>query len=189
MTLPYNSIHGYYVQTAGAFIDRDAELRLYTNLVGELYQINQDFRSGKANLWAIQKCLCNHVLGEDKAPLPDVDRYEGHKDTKGGFFGLITGLRFNERPIDAVAMTQALRSDPPILQGSEQVEMAFQGHRDITLFTTKRLITIDKKGLTGKRVEYFSIPWEKVDTNELGKDPISGSSHDRQCACLLLFSS
>ena len=33
--------------------------------------------------------------------------------------------------------------------------------RDITLFTTKRLITIDKKGLIGKKVEYFSMPWEK----------------------------
>ncbi len=106
--------------------------------------------------------LCNHVLGEDKNPLPDVDRYEGHQDSEGGIFGLLTGLRFNERPIDAVAMESALRRDPPILQGSEQVEMAFQGHRDITLFTTKRLITIDKKGLFGKKIEYFSVPWEKV---------------------------
>jgi hypothetical protein len=39
--------------------------------------------------------------------------------------------------------------------------MAFQGHRDVTLFTTKRLITIDKQGLFGKKIEYFSVPWEK----------------------------
>ena len=162
LSLPYSSIHAFYVQTAGAILDRDTELRIFTNMVGELYRLDQDFRHGKANLWAIQKVLCNHVLGEDNAPLPDVDRYEGHQDSPGGIFGLLTGLRFNERPIDAAAMESALRRDPPILQGSEQVEMAFQGHRDITLFTTKRLITIDKKGLFGKKIEYFSVPWEKV---------------------------
>lgn len=160
LTVPYGSIHGFSVQTAGALLDRDTELVLYTNMVdGELYEIKQDFRSGKANLWALQKLLCNHILGDDKAPLPDVDNYEFHQDSPGGIFGLITGLRFNERPVDAVAMNNVLHADPPILQGSEIVEMAFQGHRDITLFTTKRLITIDKKGLFGKKVEYFSVPW------------------------------
>lgn len=126
LTIPYSSIHGYYVQTAGALLDRDTELRLYTNMLGDMYQINQDFRHGKANLWAIQKVLSNHILGEDQAPLPGVDRYEGHQDSEGGIFGLITGLRFNERPIDAVAIDRVLHEDPPILQGSEQVEMAFQ---------------------------------------------------------------
>jgi hypothetical protein len=162
MTVLYSSIHGFSVQTAGAFLDRDTEMKLYTNMIGELYEIKQDFRNGKANLFAIQKLLANHVLGEDKDPLPDVDHYQGHQDTKGGFFGLITGLRFDQRPIDAVAMDQVLHSDPPILQGMEHVEMAFQGHRDITLFTTKRCIIIDRKGLIGKQVEYFSLPWEKI---------------------------
>ena len=87
-------------------------------------------------------------------------------DTQGGIhsglFGLITGLKFDQRPIDAVAMDQVLHVDPPILQGMEKVEMAFQGHRDITLFTTKRCLTIDKKGLTGKRIEYMSLPWNKI---------------------------
>eukprot|EP00934_Nitzschia_sp_Nitz4_P001229 Nitzschia sp. Nitz4//scaffold122_size67431//29226//31869//NITZ4_006084-RA/size67431-augustus-gene-0.56-mRNA-1//-1//CDS//3329534400//1229//frame0 len=161
LSIPYSSIHAFHVQTAGALLDRDTELRLYTNMLGEHYQINQDFRHGKANLWAIQKVLCNHILGDDKDPLPDVDRYEGHQDSEGGLFGLITGLRFNERPIDAVAIDQIFHSDPPILQGSEHVEMAFQGHRDVTLFTTKRLITIDKKGLFGHKIEYFSVPWER----------------------------
>jgi hypothetical protein len=166
LTILYDTIHGFAVQTSGALLDRDTELRLYTNMIlGEHYQMNQDFRHGKSNLWAIQKFLCNHVLGEDKEePLADVDTYEGrHADSEGGIFGLITGLRFNERPIDAVAMDRALHVDPPILQGSEKVEMAFQGHCDITLFTTtKRLITIDKKGLFGKKVEYFSVVRQRL---------------------------
>ena len=161
LTVPYSSIHAFYVQTPGAVLDRSSEIRIFTNMWGSLYRIDQDFRSAKANLWAIQKVLCNHVLGEDKDPLPDVDRFEGMKDTDGGIFGILTGLRFNERPIDAVMMDRVLHHDPPILQGSEVVEMAFQGHRDVTVFTTKRMITIDKKGLFGKKIEYFSVPWEK----------------------------
>mmetsp|Transcript_8730 Transcript_8730/g.13951 ORF Transcript_8730/g.13951 Transcript_8730/m.13951 type:complete len:662 (-) Transcript_8730:1578-3563(-) len=161
LTVLYSSIHAFSVQTAGPFVDRDMELRIYTNMIGELYKLKQDFRHGKANLWAIQKVLSNHVLGEDKDPLPDVDRFEGHVDSPGGLFGLMTGLRFDQRPIDATVIDRVLHVDPPILQGSEHVEMAFQGHRDITLFTTKRVVTIDKKGLIGKRIEYLSIPWEK----------------------------
>lgn len=90
------------MQTAGVLVDRDTELVLYSNTLGELYQIKQDFRSAQTNLWALQKCLCNNLLGEDKSPLPGVESYEGHQDSEGGIFGLITGLRFNERPIDSV---------------------------------------------------------------------------------------
>lgn len=162
-TVLYSSIHGYSIQTAGAFLDRDTEMKLYTNMIGELYEINQDFRHGKANLFAIQKLLSNHVLGEDKDPLPDVSTLQGHQDTEGGIFGLLTGLRFDQRPIDAVAMDQALHSNAtPILQGMERVEMAFKGHRDVTVFTTKRVLIIDTKGWVGKQVEYFSLPWEKI---------------------------
>jgi hypothetical protein len=161
-TVLYSSIHGFAVRTAGSFLDRDTELKLYTNMIGEFYEINQDFRHGKSNIFAIQKVLANHVLGEDKAPLPDINQLAGHQDTSNGLFQLLTGLRFNQRPIDAAEMNRILHHDPPILQGMEVVEMAFQGHRDITIFTTKRCIMIDVQGLSGMRVEYFSLPWEKM---------------------------
>jgi Bacterial PH domain len=163
VTVLYSSIHGFGVRTAGSFFDRDAELKIYTNMVGEdLYEISQDFRQGKANLFAIQKTLANHILGDDKVPIPDIDQLAGHQDTSNGLFQMVTGLRFNQRPIDAVELNRVLHSDPPILQGMEVVEMAFQGHRDLTVFTTKRCIMIDTQGLTGKKVQYFSIPWEKM---------------------------
>jgi len=160
-TILYSTIHGFSVQTAGV-LDRDTEMTLYTNLIGDMYKIEQDFRNGKANLFAVQKVLANHVLGDDKEPLPDIDRLEGHQDTEGGIFGVLTGLRFDQRPMDAVVMDKILHADPPILQGMERVEMAFRGHRDVTLFTTKRCVIIDTKGLVGKRIEYFSLPWEKI---------------------------
>ena len=30
------------------------------------------------------------------------------------------------------------------------------------VFTPKRLILVDKQGLTGKKVEYLSIPWSSI---------------------------
>jgi len=107
------------------------------------------------------KVLCNHVLGEDKNPLPGVDQYKGNENLNGGIFALLDALGDNLRPINCAAIESALREDPPILQGSEQVEMAFQGHRDITLFTTKRVLAIDKKGLFAKKIQYLSLPWDK----------------------------
>ena len=38
----------------------------------------------------------------------------------------------------------------------------YQTVRDQVVFTNKRIITIDAKGLTGKRKEYFVLPYSKV---------------------------
>ena len=51
-------------------------------------------------------------------------------------------------------MNRVFHTNPPILQSSETVEMAFKGRRDLLLLTTKRVVKIDVKGLSGKRVEY-----------------------------------
>jgi len=44
------------------------------------------------------------------------------------------------------------------LQPDESVDAAFKSGRDSFLITTKRIIVIDKKGMTGKSVEYKSYP-------------------------------
>jgi hypothetical protein len=44
----------------------------------------------------------------------------------------------------------------------EQVEMAFKGRRDITIFTNLRVIIIDPKGIFGKQIEYTSVPWKSI---------------------------
>lgn len=161
LTIPYGSIDAFAVQTAGKYLDRDTELKLHLSKLGDYSYIKQDFAKKKANLWAIQKVLCNHVLGHDKAPLSDImDDYE-LGCSSGGIFSLIDLISDNNRPIDRFQIENALKLDPPILQGSETVELAFQGRRDITLFTTKRVVLIDKKGFFGKKMQYTSLAWEK----------------------------
>jgi hypothetical protein len=159
LTLLYDAINGFSVQTAGKYFDRDTEITVYTNLLDQNYKFEQDFRKNHANLFAIQKHLCNHVLGEDREVIEDIDASTG--DGTDGIYGFLSRIGNNQEPIDKLALDATLHVSPPILLASETVELAFQGYRDLTVFTNKRLLTIDKKGLFGKKCEYFSVPWEK----------------------------
>jgi hypothetical protein len=44
----------------------------------------------------------------------------------------------------------------------ETVQAAFAIVRDTVIFTYLRLILVDKQGLTGKKVEYMSIPYKSI---------------------------
>lgn len=50
----------------------------------------------------------------------------------------------------------------PILVDGEQVTGAFKVVRDLFVFTQFRLILVDKQGLTGKKVDYHSIPYKSI---------------------------
>jgi hypothetical protein len=50
----------------------------------------------------------------------------------------------------------------PILVNGEQIEKAFKLIRDMFVFTNKRLILVDKQGLTGSKVDYLSIPYASI---------------------------
>ena len=49
-----------------------------------------------------------------------------------------------------------------ILVDGEVIQSAYKSIRDKLAITNKRIITIDKQGLTGKKIEYLSIPFNKV---------------------------
>mmetsp|Transcript_22936 Transcript_22936/g.32043 ORF Transcript_22936/g.32043 Transcript_22936/m.32043 type:complete len:505 (+) Transcript_22936:3-1517(+) len=122
--------------------------------------LRQDFRKSKADLFAIQKYLTNKVLeghDDETSIVPGVDRKQGHVDPKTSWW-----FRDNQRPLDAAEMDKYYHDSIPLLQKREKVELAFKGRRDITLFTTKRLIDIDPKGMKGVKIEYTSIPWKSV---------------------------
>ncbi|TRY32864.1 PH domain-containing protein [Aliiglaciecola sp. M165] len=50
----------------------------------------------------------------------------------------------------------------PIIGANESIERVFKEIRDMYVFTNKRLLLIDKQGLTGKKVEYHSIPYRAI---------------------------
>ncbi|MFF3612548.1 PH domain-containing protein [Streptomyces sp. NPDC002580] len=49
-----------------------------------------------------------------------------------------------------------------LLGQNEQVHAAYQLIRDVMLFTDRRLIMVDKQGITGKKVEYHSVPYRSI---------------------------
>ena len=66
---------------------------------------------------------------------------------------------WNLRPINPDAVRREVGG--LLIQG-EQVVMAFQTVRDQLVFTNKRVIAIDVKGITGTRKSFASMPYSKV---------------------------
>ena len=59
-----------------------------------------------------------------------------------------------------------------LLINSEQPVSAFATIRDVAVFTDKRLIVKDAQGLTGKKVEIYSLPYSSIlmwSTENVGK--------------------
>lgn len=50
----------------------------------------------------------------------------------------------------------------PLLVQGEQPIAAYATFRDSAVFTTKRLIVRDAQGMTGKKVEIYSLPYSSV---------------------------
>lgn len=73
--------------------------------------------------------------------------------------GLFSGLLGNASQKDNDKVEEKLQD---ILVPGEAVELAFSLVRDLIVFTEKRLILVDKQGMTGKKTSYRSIPYRSV---------------------------
>lgn len=49
-----------------------------------------------------------------------------------------------------------------LLLSDESIELGFILFRDVFMFTTKRLILIDKQGLTGSKMDVRSMPYKSI---------------------------
>jgi len=72
---------------------------------------------------------------------------------------MLQGLFGNATEVNAKELQKELDA---LLTDDEQVVKAFKIIRDMFVFTDKRLILIDKKGVTGKKAEYHSIPYKSI---------------------------
>lgn len=54
-----------------------------------------------------------------------------------------------------------------VLLSTEEVTSAFSLVRDLIVFTDKRLILVDKQGMTGKKTSYKSIPYRSISRFEV----------------------
>lgn len=74
--------------------------------------------------------------------------------------GVLSALMGHASKADIEAVEKQLVR---VLADDEQVEEAYQLMRDFFVFTNRRLILVDKQGVTGKKVEYHSIPYRSIE--------------------------
>ncbi len=73
--------------------------------------------------------------------------------------GLLDQVLGNASKIDAAEVQNEFAQ---VLAPGEKVEHAYQLIRDYFVFTDKRLVLVDKQGVTGSKVEYHSIPYKSI---------------------------
>jgi hypothetical protein len=73
--------------------------------------------------------------------------------------GLFSALLGNA---GAVSQQQLAKEYGPLLIDGEEIELGFKLIRDTFIFTSKRLILVDKQGLTGSKTEYKSISYKSI---------------------------
>jgi len=73
--------------------------------------------------------------------------------------GILDGLMGNASEVDVTTIEKEFSK---ILASNEKIEKVYKLIRDFFVFTSGRLILIDKQGMTGKKIEYHSIPYKSI---------------------------
>jgi len=73
--------------------------------------------------------------------------------------GFFSGLLGNA---GEVSQEQLMKDYGELLIDSETIELGFKLIRDTFIFTNKRLILIDKQGITGSKTEYRTITYKSI---------------------------
>jgi hypothetical protein len=72
---------------------------------------------------------------------------------------MLQGLFGNASEVDAKSLQKDL--DATLIEGEKLIK-AFRIIRDLFIFTDRRLILVDKQGVTGKKAEYHLIPYKSI---------------------------
>ncbi|NCI75264.1 PH domain-containing protein [Clostridium botulinum] len=73
--------------------------------------------------------------------------------------GLFNGLMGNASEVNIMEVEKEYSN---VLAENERVEKAYKLIRDMFIFTNKRLILVDKQGMTARKTEYHSIPYKAI---------------------------
>ncbi len=73
--------------------------------------------------------------------------------------GILNGLLGNASEVNTEKIEKEFKD---ILVDGEKIERAYKVIRDLFVFTNRRLVLVDKQGLTGKKAEYHTIPYRSI---------------------------
>jgi hypothetical protein len=63
------------------------------------------------------------------------------------------------KPVDSEAFSQVIT---PMFANGEFIVATFKGARDGVVFTNKRIITINLQGITGKKKDFTTLPFSRI---------------------------
>lgn len=73
--------------------------------------------------------------------------------------GFLSGMLGNASEVDIDEIRDEYAK---LLTPTERIERAYRLIRDMFIFTDKRLILVNVQGITGKKIEYHSIPYHNI---------------------------
>lgn len=79
--------------------------------------------------------------------------------SKAENMGILSRILGHASEADIEAVEETLQH---ALADDENVEKAFQLMRDLIIFTNRRMILVDRQGMTGRKAEYHSVPYRAV---------------------------
>ena len=88
---------------------------------------------------------------------------------------------FKLKEADKDGMAEKVR---PLLVAGEEVIVSLKASRDYVVFTDKRIITVNVQGLTGKKQDFTSLPYSKVQAYSIE----TAGTFDRDAELELWFS-
>jgi len=150
-SVPYARIGAFSVESAGT-LDSDAKFRLYTKMHW-MNEIKQDLRYDTSNLQEIQALFCSKMLGSGSASLLQLENKEPHTTA-------FDWIQSNAHKITPEQAEAKLQTEPAILQNGEKVKLAYKVGKDMTVYTTHRILEL-QVSLT-KAIKYKSIPYRSV---------------------------
>jgi hypothetical protein len=88
-----------------------------------------------------------------------LSNFEQVKSKNKKNMGLFSALMGNA---GVVSQDDLIRDYGKLLTEGEAIDLGFKLIRDTFIFTNKRLILVDKQGLTGSKTEYMSINYKQI---------------------------
>ena len=175
LSMRYSCIKGYEVETAGSFLDRDATFKIFTNLGQDKRYLATDLRKGQSDIMEVMWYFNNQILGMDT--MSKEDYVPLINDAGSNASSMMSWMGDDMSQIDAAQADRQFHTSPPLLQANEVCEIAFKGRRDLVLFTTKRILFVDKQGWSGKKMAFTTFPYSSIKVFQV----TTAGSMDKDC--------
>ncbi len=167
-SIPYQSIKAFSVQTAGGGLDADTELRIWYDGGNGCVTIN--FVKNAVNLFEVQQYIGHKVFPKSttgarmttsSTTMKDYAASKGYVQQTTDVGSIVSWLGNDGVQVDPKTLESrfGFGANSPILLPNEAIEIAYQCWRDLVVITPTRFLLIDVKGLSGKRIEFFSMKW------------------------------